>query len=244
MLLVNHMSCRLNWCRLLAKDAPTENDERDINRLVYRLIIPRHDFHCKQLFHCNDQNRAVHGQYILITFTVNLQFYLGGQPKFILSFETKWSLHNLTQTCFISINHILASLLACSCFRKYLGPKTSHKQESLRQGLPWYWNANESQPTYLSIVHALDKFLNVSRPTCSWGHDVYIMLNFETRCFSSGQKLNFYFRGLLFTSHWQNLQHWTGNIAILQSIAIFRGSFLFSRALFCISGVKSPGAPV
>ena len=25
-----------------------------------------------------------------------------------------------------------------------------------------------------------------------------------------GQKLNFYFRGLLFTSHWLNLQYWTG----------------------------------
>ena len=27
---------------------------------------------------------------------------------------------------------------------------------------------------------------------------------------NSGQKLNFYFRGLVFTSHWLNLQHWTG----------------------------------
>ena len=44
----------------------------------------------------------------------------------------------------------------------------------------------------------------------------------------------FFFRGLLFTSHWLNLQHWTGfYIAVYGN---FQGAlFWFSRALFCIS---------
>ena len=41
---------------------------------------------------------------------------------------------------------------------------------------------------------------------------------------------------LLFTSHCLNLQHWISLITLLYS--------WFSRALFCISGVKLPGAPV
>ena len=46
-----------------------------------------------------------------------------------------------------------------------------------------------------------------------------------------GQKLNFHFRGLLFTSHWLNLQHWTGfYIAVYGNfqglLFIFEGSFL------------------
>ena len=46
-----------------------------------------------------------------------------------------------------------------------------------------------------------------------------------------GQKLNVYFRGLLFTSHWLNLQHWTGfYIAVYDNFQglffIFEGSFL------------------
>ena len=60
--------------------------------------------------------------------------------------------------------------------------------------------------------------------------------------YTSGQKFYFYFGGLLFTSHWLNLQHWTGFYK-LQSMAIFRGSFFFFRAFFCISGAKLPGAP-
>ena len=43
----------------------------------------------------------------------------------------------------------------------------------------------------------------------------------------SGQKLNFYFGGLLFTSHWINLQHWTGfHIAVYGN---FQGLFFAFR---------------
>ena len=59
--------------------------------------------------------------------------------------------------------------------------------------------------------------------------------------FSPGPKV--YFGRLLCTSHWLNLQHWTG-FYIAVYMAIFRGSFLFSRALFCISVAKLPRAPV
>ena len=48
--------------------------------------------------------------------------------------------------------------------------------------------------------------------------------------YTSGQKLNFYFRGLLFTSHWLNLQHWTGvYIAVCGN---FQGLLFYFRGLF------------
>ena len=67
---------------------------------------------------------------------------------------------------------------------------------------------------------------------------------FSTYDISSGQKLNLYFLGLLLTSHWLNLQHWTGfYIAVYGNFQglffIFEGSFFL-----CITGAKSFGAPV
>ena len=48
--------------------------------------------------------------------------------------------------------------------------------------------------------------------------------------YTSGQKFNFYFRGLLFTSHWLNLQHWTSvYIAVCGN---FQGLFFYFRVLF------------
>ena len=60
--------------------------------------------------------------------------------------------------------------------------------------------------------------------------------------FSSGQKLNFYFRGLLFTSHWLNLQHWTGfYIAVYGN---FQGLFFDFRGFFCaFRGQNRPEPP-
>ena len=60
---------------------------------------------------------------------------------------------------------------------------------------------------------------------------------------STGQKWNFYFRGLLFTSHWLNLQHWTGfYIAVYGD---FQGLFFFSfRGLFyAFRGWNRPEQP-
>ena len=48
----------------------------------------------------------------------------------------------------------------------------------------------------------------------------------------SGQKLLLFFRGLLFTAHWLNLQHWTGCYITLQSMSIFRGSFFIFEGSF------------
>ena len=70
-----------------------------------------------------------------------------------------------------------------------------------------------------------------------------ILEEFTQDCHSQRKFLHVYFGGLLFTSHWLNLQHWTD---FYKSMGIFRGSFLFSRALLCISGsfrVKIPRSP-
>ena len=49
---------------------------------------------------------------------------------------------------------------------------------------------------------------------------------------------NFFFRGLLFTSHWLNLQHWTGfYIAVYGD---FQGLFLDFRGLFAFWGRNCP----
>ena len=56
-----------------------------------------------------------------------------------------------------------------------------------------------------------------------------------------GQILFLFFRGLLFTSQWLNLQHWT--VFYIAVYGNFQGLFyLFLSVLFCISGAHtSPG---
>ena len=58
----------------------------------------------------------------------------------------------------------------------------------------------------------------------------------------AGQKLHFYFRGLLFISHWLNLQHWTGfYIAVYGN---FQGLFFFFEGLFfAFRGQNHPEPP-
>ena len=74
-----------------------------------------------------------------------------------------------------------------------------------------------------NLIHSLDK---THRRTDKLTNGLAIVSHALT-----GQKFNFYFRGLLFTSHWLNLQHWTGfYIAVYGNFQglffIFEGSFL------------------
>ena len=58
--------------------------------------------------------------------------------------------------------------------------------------------------------------------------------------FNQGKKKKKKIGGLLFTSHFLTLNRLFNT---LQSIVIFRGSFLIFEGSSCISGAKSPGAP-
>ena len=76
-----------------------------------------------------------------------------------------------------------------------------------------------------------------------WGKEQYSCIHYilYTCTCTSGQKLNFYFRGLLFTSHWLNLQHWTGFfIAVYGN---FQGLFFDFRGLFLHFGGKLVWSP-
>ena len=87
---------------------------------------------------------------------------------------------------------------------------------------------------FISICVFLALFSNKMSHLIWWWWCVHHVINtqMQTQYTYPGQKFNFYFRGLFYTSHWLNLQHWTGfYIAVYGDFQgrfffIFEGSFL------------------